>query len=57
MMIDKDILEVILLSGLPKEAVTEQVLYLADHMLKIHPQIATAAFELRQDLRRKGLIK
>jgi len=56
-MIDKDILEVITLAGLKPEAVTEPILALADHMLKVYPRVATAAFELRQDLRRKGIMK
>lgn len=56
-MIDKDIQQVMLLAGLTPEQVTEPILALADHMLKVYPRVATAAFELRQELRRKGLMK
>lgn len=57
MMIDKDILEVIDLTGLPREAITEQIVAIADHMLKVNPRIASAADALRKDLQKKGLVK
>jgi len=57
MMIDKDLLEIMRLAGLRDEQITEPILALADHMLKVNPRIATAAAALRQDLKRKGVLK
>jgi hypothetical protein len=57
MMIDKDLLEVMRLAGLNDEQITEPILPLADHMFKVNPRIASAAAALRQDLKRKGVLK
>ncbi len=57
MMIDEDIKKVLILAGIVPEQVTEQIIILADHMLKINPRIATAATSLRIELQRKGIMK
>ena len=57
MMIDDNIKKVLILAGIVPEQVTEQIIILADHMLKINPRIATAAASLRIELQRKGIVK
>jgi len=57
MMIDEDIKKVLILAGIVPEQVTEQIIILADHMLKINPRITVAAASLRIELQRKGIMK
>ena len=56
-MIDEDIKKVLILAGIVPEQVTEQIIILADHMLKINPRITVAAASLRIELQRKGIMK
>ena len=56
MKIDKDILEVIHLAGIQNDQITDQILALADHLLKIHPSTVGAATALRRNLQARGTL-
>jgi hypothetical protein len=55
-MIDKDILKVIELAGLRREAINDHTIALADHMLKITDNISAAATQLHQILLKRGML-
>lgn len=55
-MIDKDILKVLELAGLRREAINDHTIALADHMLKINDNISVAASQLRQILLNRGML-
>jgi hypothetical protein len=55
-MIDKDILKVLELAGLRREAINDHTIALADHMLKINDNISVAAGQLRQILLKRGML-
>jgi len=50
MRIDKDILEVIHLAGIQNDQITDRILALADHLLKIYPSTVDAAAALHRNL-------
>jgi hypothetical protein len=57
MKIDKDILEVIHLAGIQDAQITDQILALADHLLKIHPSTFSAADAMRRNLQARGTLQ
>jgi len=56
MKIDKDILEVIHLAGIQNDHITDQILALADHLLRIHPSTIGAAAAMRRNLQARGTL-